>query len=68
MPDLVAGFDDGTAAQAGQDAGREQFSIRDLTREFDVTARTLRFYEEKGCLSPSALARIVSIPAATARG
>jgi DNA-binding transcriptional MerR regulator len=52
MPDLVAGFDDGTAAQAGQDAGREQFSIRDLTREFDVTARTLRFYEEKGLLEP----------------
>jgi DNA-binding transcriptional MerR regulator len=52
MPDLVAGFDDGTAAQAGQDSGREQFSIRDLTREFDVTARTLRFYEEKGLIEP----------------
>jgi DNA-binding transcriptional MerR regulator len=52
MPDLVAGFDDGTAAQAGQAPGREQFSIRDLTREFGVTARTLRFYEEKGLIEP----------------
>ena len=46
IPDLVAGFD--------SDAGtaKERFSIRDLTREFDVTARTLRFYEEKGLLAP----------------
>jgi DNA-binding transcriptional MerR regulator len=28
------------------------FTIRDLGREFGVTARTLRFYEEKGLLSP----------------
>ena len=28
------------------------FSIRELAREFGVTARTLRFYEEKGLLSP----------------
>jgi|EndMetStandDraft_5_1072996.scaffolds.fasta_scaffold153563_2 DNA-binding transcriptional MerR regulator len=32
--------------------GRELFSIRDLTKEFDVSARTLRFYEEKGLLDP----------------
>lgn len=29
-----------------------QFSIGDLAREFDVTPRTLRFYEEKGLLNP----------------
>jgi Predicted transcriptional regulators len=29
-----------------------QFSIRDLAREFEVTSRTLRFYEEKGLLKP----------------
>lgn len=29
-----------------------QFSIRDLASEFSVTARTLRFYEQKGLLSP----------------
>jgi DNA-binding transcriptional MerR regulator len=28
------------------------FTIRDLVKECDVTARTLRFYEEKGLLSP----------------
>lgn len=30
-----------------------QFSIGDLAREFDVTPRTLRFYEEKGLLNPA---------------
>ena len=33
-------------------AGREIFTIRDLTKEFAVSARTLRFYEEKGLLAP----------------
>ena len=28
------------------------FSISDLAGEFDVTTRTIRFYEEKGLLSP----------------
>jgi len=28
------------------------YSIRDLTSEFNVTARTIRYYEEKGLLSP----------------
>jgi DNA-binding transcriptional MerR regulator len=28
------------------------FGIRDLGREFQVSARTLRFYEEKGLLNP----------------
>ncbi|HML14119.1 MAG TPA: MerR family DNA-binding transcriptional regulator [Xanthobacteraceae bacterium] len=42
---LVAGFDRGAN-------GREVFSIRDLTKEFAVSARTLRFYEEKGLLAP----------------
>jgi DNA-binding transcriptional MerR regulator len=27
-------------------------SISDLSQEFDITTRTLRFYEEKGLLSP----------------
>lgn len=30
----------------------EIYSITDLSREFDITPRTLRFYEEKGLLSP----------------
>ncbi len=28
------------------------FSISDLAREFDITTRTIRFYEDKGLLSP----------------
>jgi DNA-binding transcriptional MerR regulator len=47
VPDLVAGFD-ADALRSGQ----EEFTIRDLTREFEVTARTLRFYEEKGLIAP----------------
>jgi DNA-binding transcriptional MerR regulator len=30
-----------------------QFSISDLAREFDITTRTIRFYEEKGLLQPA---------------
>ena len=43
--DLVDGFDRGAA-------GRDVFTIRDLTKEFGVSARTLRFYEEKGLVDP----------------
>jgi len=45
--DLVPGFD--TAAPSGRDI----FTIRDLIKEFGVSARTLRFYEEKGLLDPA---------------
>lgn len=45
--DLVAGFD------AGKAPVRDVLTIRDLTKEFAVSARTLRFYEEKGLLEPS---------------
>jgi len=31
---------------------REYYSITDLTREFHLTTRTLRFYEDKGLLQP----------------
>jgi len=30
----------------------DTFSITDLAQEFDVTPRTLRFYEDKGLLAP----------------
>jgi DNA-binding transcriptional MerR regulator len=46
VSDLVAGFDAGKA-------GRDVFTIRDLSKEFSVSARTLRFYEEKGLLDPA---------------
>jgi DNA-binding transcriptional MerR regulator len=47
VSDLAAGLD------AGAPRGRDVFTIRDLAREFDVSARTLRFYEEKGLLDPT---------------
>ena len=31
----------------------KMYSIRELAQEFDITTRTLRFYEEKGLLNPS---------------
>ncbi len=31
---------------------REQFTISDLSAEFGVTARALRFYEDEGLISP----------------
>ncbi len=41
---------------------RETFAISDLTEEFDVTARALRFYEDEGLITParSGLTRIYS--------
>jgi DNA-binding transcriptional MerR regulator len=33
-------------------SGSPTFSIGDLSREFDISTRTLRFYEEKGLLTP----------------
>ncbi|MEE9318066.1 MAG: MerR family DNA-binding transcriptional regulator [Rhodospirillales bacterium] len=30
----------------------ETFGIADLAREFDITTRTIRFYEDKGLLAP----------------
>src|SRR5712671_1645386 len=47
VSDLATGLD------AGAPRGRDVFTIRDLTKEFAVSARTLRFYEEKGLLDPT---------------
>ena len=46
LPELVAGF-------AGPASGRDTFTIRDLAKEFGISARTLRFYEEKGLVDPA---------------
>ena len=35
-----------------EDLQKEVFRIGDLAREFDLTLRTLRFYEDRGLLSP----------------
>lgn len=40
------------AGEAGKDSVKSTFTIGDLAREFGVTLRTLRFYEDKGLLSP----------------
>ena len=34
------------------DTAQEQFSISELSREFDVTTRAIRFYEDEGLLEP----------------
>jgi DNA-binding transcriptional MerR regulator len=47
-PDLASGFD----PEKGGEPPKESFRIRDLVREFGVTARTLRFYEECELLAP----------------
>ena len=41
----------GTAAEGAAD-GTKLYTIGDLAREFGVTLRTLRFYEDRGLLSP----------------
>jgi len=41
-----------TATPADLAASEETFRIGELSSEFDVTLRTLRFYEDKGLLSP----------------
>ena len=44
-----------------KDEGR-RFSISELAREFDITTRSIRFYEDQGLISPErqGLARIYS--------
>jgi DNA-binding transcriptional MerR regulator len=56
-----AGYD-GAHLNRPDALSREQFTISDLTAEFDVTARALRFYEEEGLIAPmrAGLARIYS--------
>ena len=34
-------------------ASPRQYTISDLAREFDITTRTIRYYEESGMLSPT---------------
>lgn len=42
----------GTSAANDAGEGAKFFTIGDLAREFGVTLRTLRFYEDRGLLSP----------------
>lgn len=43
---------DGAHIETPDALDREQFSISDLTAEFGVTARALRFYEDEGLIAP----------------
>src|SRR6185312_3643706 len=38
--------------KAGSEPMREYYSITELTREFDISTRTLRFYEDEGLVHP----------------
>lgn len=51
--DATAAADAQAFVDSHRDAGTtELFGITDLCKEFDVTLRALRFYEDKGLLSP----------------
>ena len=58
----AASSHDGAHLERPDALQREAFTISDLTAEFDVTARALRFYEDEGLITParSGLARIYS--------
>lgn len=58
MTDLARGSD----ADGGRRRNGKTYSISELTSEFDVTPRSLRFYESRGLLTPvrAGLSRIYS--------
>ena len=41
-----------TSVRDGARDGEESYSIAELAREFDITTRAIRFYEDEGLLSP----------------
>jgi DNA-binding transcriptional MerR regulator len=53
---------DGAHLERPDALAREHFTISDLTAEFDVTARALRFYEDEGLIAPArqGLSRVYS--------
>jgi len=54
----------GYACRQGIIQVKQSYSISDLASEFDITTRTIRFYEEKGYLNPKreGTRRIYSTP------
>jgi DNA-binding transcriptional MerR regulator len=57
-PEILTGANDvfwveRSADTADTDADEPSYSIGELARKFDVTLRTLRFYESRGLLNPS---------------
>ena len=52
----------GSPAKQADSMDQEQYSITEMAREFEITTRAIRFYEDQGLLSParSGLTRIYS--------
>lgn len=51
------------AMRAGNFCGKERtYSISELAQEFDITPRTIRYYEDEGLITPARRGR----PASTA--
>ena len=51
-PSAAHPLDAGPAAGDPDEGGDASFTITDLAREFDITPRAIRFYEDQGLLSP----------------
>lgn len=63
-------LDAGPAAGDPDEGGDASFTITDLAREFDITPRAIRFYEDQACCRRTARGRAGaagSIPPASAR-
>lgn len=65
MPQISAATEaphDGAHLERPDIHEREQYSISDLTSEFECSARTLRFYEDEGLIAPTriGLSRVYS--------
>ncbi len=52
MHDLQRGKRIGHLPEACSQGENETYRIGDLAREFDITLRTLRFYEDRGLIQP----------------
>lgn len=52
VPEESNGGRNGGSARAAYADSTETFSIGDLSREFGVTLRALRFYEDRGLITP----------------
>ncbi|CCF97450.1 MerR family DNA-binding transcriptional regulator [Ralstonia solanacearum] len=51
-PSAAPTLDTGLASGDPDERGDASFTITDLAREFDITPRAIRFYEDQGLLSP----------------
>lgn len=62
VTDTTANGHSGAHIERPDKLDREQYSISDLTTEFDCTARALRFYEDEGLIAPQriGLSRVYS--------